>query len=459
MDRSQPEYAEAIRYLYDRLNYEKTTDRPYTQQHYRLARMEALLEAIGNPQSAAPVIHIAGTKGKGSVAWLTAESLRRTGRRVGLYTSPHLEHLEERFVVNGIPVSPADLVGAIDAIRARLQDWDESRLGIPTFFELTTAIAWLLFQDQGCDVNVMEVGLGGRLDSTNVCESLISVITSISFDHQAQLGNTIESIASEKAGIIKPGSHVIHGARHPEARRVIRERARTQQCELWELGTDFECHQHATIAQQFDFQVRSDREGLKDVQGIQILMLGRHQVDNGSLAIAICQKLNSLGWKIPESAYRQALLETQVPSRIELVSRRPDIIVDAAHNMASISSMIEALQKAYPNQKKTIVFASSKDKDYIAMLHQLMGSADQLIVTQYSNNPRFVPVEVLEEEARKAKANFPHVEVLSATDSGLAMEYIRSQSEDDRLICFTGSFFLAAEVRETLRNSIRSSRD
>ncbi|AMV35500.1 Folylpolyglutamate synthase [Pirellula sp. SH-Sr6A] len=458
MDRSQPEYAEAIRYLYDRLNYEKTTDRPYTQQHYRLARMEALLESLGNPQSAAPVIHISGTKGKGSVAWLTAESLRRAGRRVGLYTSPHLEQLEERFVVNGVPVSPTQLVGAIDSIRKKLESWDESQLGIPTFFELTTAIAWFLFRELGCDVNVMEVGLGGRLDSTNVCRSLISVITSISFDHQAQLGNTIESIASEKAGIIKPGSHVIHGARHPDARRVIRDQAQSQRSELWELGTDFECHEQPKTAQQFDFQVHVAGNGLNGVPGVRLLMLGRHQMDNGSLAIAVCQKLNTFGWEIPESAYRQALEETQIPSRIELVSRQPDIIVDAAHNIASISSLIEALQTAYPTQKKTIVFASSKDKDYIAMLHQLMGFADQLIVTQYSNNPRFVPVELLEEEAKKAKVEFPKVDVLSATDSGIAMEYVRSQPQRDGLICFTGSFFLAAEVREALRNPFQPRR-
>lgn len=457
MDRSQPDYAEAIRYLYDRLNYEKTTDRPYTQQHYRLARMEALLEAIGNPQTASPVIHIAGTKGKGSVAWLTAESLRHAGYRVGLYTSPHLEHLEERFVIDGEPVSPEALVEAIDTIRRQLSTWDEAQYGSPTFFELTTAIAWSLFRDSQCDVTVIEVGLGGRLDSTNVCQSLVSVITSISYDHQAQLGNTIESIATEKAGIIKPGSQVVHGARHPDARRVIRDRAHSLGCELWELGTDFECKENTSFAslgvatQAFDFQVLQARPGLREIKEVAMRMMGKHQADNGSLAIAICQKLNSLGWCIPDDSIRKSFLETQVSSRIEIVSRAPEMIVDAAHNVASIASLIEALQSTFPSKKRVVVFASSKDKEFESMIYQLMGFADQLIVTQYANNPRFVPVECLEEIARRANKEFPDVRVLASPNSEMAVRYVRSLDLREHLVCFTGSFFLAAEIRELLR--------
>lgn len=457
MDRSQPEYAEAIRYLYDRLNFEKTTDRPYTQQHYRLARMEALLEAIGDPQSASPVIHIAGTKGKGSVAWLTAESLRHAGYRVGLYTSPHLEHLEERFVIDGSPVSPRALVDAITSMRRLLSDWDEAKLGSPTFFELTTAIAWSLFRDNSCDINVIEVGLGGRLDSTNVCESLISVITSISYDHQAQLGNTIESIAFEKAGIIKPGSHVIHGARHPDARRVVADRAESLGCELWELGDDFENAGNRSIVSQglatqaFDFQILKPRDGLREIKEVAMRMMGKHQTDNGSLAIAICQKLDALGWSIPEASIRRSLLETQVPSRVEIMSRNPEIIVDAAHNVASIASLIDALQSTFSNKKRTVVFASSKDKEFESMICQLMGFADQLILTQYANNPRFVPVESLEEIAKRMNSEFPNVRVLASPNSEMAVRYVRSLDLEDHLICFTGSFFLAAEVRELLR--------
>lgn len=458
MDRSQPEYAEAIRYLYDRLNYEKTIDRPYTQQHYRLARMEALLGAIGNPQSASPVIHIAGTKGKGSVAWLTAESLRHAGYRVGLYTSPHLEHLEERFVIDGEQVSPEALVRAITSIRQLLSTWDEAQYGPPTFFELTTAIAWLLFRDSQCDVNVIEVGLGGRLDSTNVCQSLISVITSISFDHQAQLGNTIESIATEKAGIIKHGCHVIHGARHPDARRVIRDRSLSLGCPLWELGADFECQvtlpaaSQGLAAQAFDFQVLQPQPGLKEIKEVALKMMGKHQADNGSLAIAICQKLNTLGWSIPDASIRKSLLETQVSSRIEIVSRNPEIIVDAAHNVASIASLIDALRSTFPKKMRTIVFASSKDKEFESMIFQLMGFANQIILTQYANNPRFVPVESLEEIALRANKEFPHVRVLSSPNSETAVRYVRSLDLENHFICFTGSFFLAAEVRELLRN-------
>ncbi len=452
MDRNHPEYAEALRFLYDRLNYEKAVDRPYNQQNYRLARMEGLLHRLGNPQRQAPVIHIAGTKGKGSVAWLAAESLRRSGYRVGLYTSPHLQFLEERFVVDGQPISPEQLVRSIGSIREAVQETTDSSLGAPTFFEMTTAIAWELFATLPTDVNVIEVGLGGRLDSTNVCQSLIAVITSISLDHQAQLGNTIAKIAGEKAGIIKPESFVIHGARHPDAREVIRERARTKGCRVWELGREFDCevtsHRVAPgTKKRIRFQVDNSIAGLHSMDDLHLKMLGDHQADNAALAIAAMQKLISLGWNVTEDAIRDALRTTQVNSRIEVVCERPTVIVDTAHNVASMGSLLQTLRDHFLPKRKTVVYASSKDKDFEAMLHRIMGYADRIILTQYRSNPRFVPVEKLEKLARSYQSQFPEVQVLAAPDPDIAKSYALMQSADDDLICFTGSFFLAAEIR------------
>ncbi|MCE3018100.1 MAG: bifunctional folylpolyglutamate synthase/dihydrofolate synthase [Pirellula sp.] len=455
MDRVHPHYVEAIRYLYDRLNYEKSTDKPYNKQNYRLARMDALLSELGRPNLRVPVIHIAGTKGKGSVSWLIAETLRYAGKRVGLYTSPHLVQLEERFVVDASIASTESIVTLLPRI-AKAAEKIESKHGQATFFELTTALAWCHFEAQDTEVNVIEVGLGGRLDSTNVCQSLLSIITSISFDHQAQLGNTLEAIATEKAGIIKPGAFVIHGVRPSEARDVIRNQAEKCNCGIWELGRDFEVKRnspaHGQQSRAFDFTPLSEVSeakvrGLTRLPAFELKMLGSHQSENAAVAIAACQKLIQLGWQIPTDAMRRALSSTQVACRIEVVQTEPLTIVDAAHNIASMTSLLQTLRESFSPAMKTVVFSSSKDKEYQAMLELIMGYADRVILTQYSNNPRFVPVEKLASEAELLHSKYPAVEVLTSPNSEIAMQYAASNSSEKELICYTGSFFLASEVR------------
>ncbi len=460
MDRLDPKYISAIRFLYERINYEKTIDRPYDQRAYRLARMAFLLEQLGNPHLATPVIHIAGTKGKGSVSWLIAETLRRSGLRVGLYTSPHLLHLEERFVVNGQPVSPSELHNHIEKLREAESATSRSPHGPPTFFEMTTALAWSLFVAQKTDVNVIEVGLGGRLDSTNVCNSDLAIITSISYDHQQQLGNTISLIATEKAGIIKPNVPVISGATHPEAQTVIRTRCRETQSELWELDVDFRstlrtltCWNHSPdsaqglLASRMDFTPTHAKLPLSEFQNVAIRMAGKHQSDNAALAIAAWSRLNADGWSLPKSALLDALAQTQLSCRIELVGWDPVIILDTSHNVASIAALIVALADHFAPAKRTIVFACSKDKEYEKMLVQLLNFADRLIVTQFHNNPRSVQVEHLEEIAKGMELNGRSVEILSAPSSKIAVEHACRTAEPNELICVTGSFFLAAEIR------------
>jgi dihydrofolate synthase/folylpolyglutamate synthase len=463
MDRSDRNYADAVRFLLDRVNFEKTTNQPYNQRTYRLARMERLLELLGNPQDSAPIVHVAGSKGKGSTAWLIAESARAAGYQVGLYTSPHLVHLEERFVVNGTAITPEMLCYAVDAVRTAATPENFADSEGPTFFELTTAIAWLIFREAKTDLNVIEVGLGGRLDSTNVCKSLISVITSISFDHQAQLGNTISAIATEKAGIIKPSQHTIAGARHPDARQVIRATALERESQLWELGRDFDClsnppyeyatPENANASPQWgmDYLSLFNTAGIEPLSKIHIGMPGRHQSDNGAIAIACCQKLNQLGWSIPESSIRSSLRNTQVPCRIQRIRSLPTLILDTAHNVASISSLTTTLQETYGSRRKCYVFSCSKDKEYEAMLEILMRSADRIVLTQYTTNPRFVPLEVLETVAQTMKSRFPNVEVLSAPYPEEAINYALKTSKPDDVIVCTGSFFLAAEYYANLQ--------
>jgi len=467
MVRLDQNYINAIRFLYERINYEKITDRPYDQQSYRLARMEFLLEQLENPHLAATVIHVAGTKGKGSVSWLIAETLRRAGLHVGLYTSPHLLHLEERFVVDGQPCSPTELGVHIASLKGAEAATAASSHGAPTFFEMTTALAWTLFASRKTNVNVVEVGLGGRLDSTNVCASSLAIITSISFDHQQQLGNTIPLIAGEKAGIIKSRVPVISGARHPEAQTVIRNRCRETDSELWQLGVDFDTAirtQHLRIdaqpsvkvpvASRMDFIPLTPNLPLTNFHDLAIRMAGKHQSDNAAIAIAAWHRLNADGWSLPRTAVIEALSETQLSCRVELVSTRPEVVIDTSHNVASIDALIVALNDHFAPSKKTVVFACSKDKEYEKMLDQLLSYADRLIVTQFHNNPRSVLVERLEELARE-KANLSRsVEILSAPSSKIAIEHACRSAISNELVCVTGSFFLAAEARPLFSNEL-----
>ena len=460
MDRLDQNYIKAIRFLYERINYEKTVDRPYDNRTYRLARMQFLLQQLGNPHLATPVIHVAGTKGKGSVSWLIAETLRRSGLRVGLYTSPHLLHLEERFIVDGIPCSPSELGLHIESLRAAEALTATTTHGPPTFFEMTTALAWMLFAARKTNANVMEVGLGGRLDCTNVCNSCLAVITSISFDHQQQLGNTIPMIAAEKAGIIKPGVPVISGAKNPEAQSVIRNRCRETGSELWELGVDFDAairkqqmwdglppSTQPHILSRMDFLPINSSLSFSEFQDIGLRMAGSHQSENAALAIAVWHRLNADGWSLTRTALMDALAETQLSCRVELVSRSPAVVIDTSHNVASIDALIVALKQHFPPSKRTIVFACSKDKEYEKILEMLLGFADRLIVTQFHNNPRSVPVERLEELAREKWIGSRSVEILSAPSSRIAVEHACRTATPTELVCVTGSFFLAAETR------------
>jgi dihydrofolate synthase / folylpolyglutamate synthase len=481
MQRTDPEYCRALRFLFDRINYEKTVDRPYHSGEFKLTRMAFLLELLGNPQLAAPVIHVAGTKGKGSVCWLLAEAFRLSSLRTGLFTSPHLVDLEERFVVQGEPVAPGVLCEGIERLRHVESLCAASEHGRPTFFELTTALGWFLFAQAKTDVNVIEVGLGGRLDSTNVCAPELCIITSISYDHQQQLGETLSLIAGEKAGIIKEGCPVISGARALEAAEVIRAVAKSKNAELLELGTDFECEwslqaklqasgsnaEHNGCNSSVIFSHKLPRGVSKGPVAFDLRMLGSHQGDNAALAVAAWHKLQAMGWDLSDDALRASLAGTQVPARLEIVSESPLWILDAGHNEASITAMLSALDAYFPDFIKTIVFACSKDKKVQEMLRLIVPKVDRLVLTQFQSNPRFTPVEKLEQltneilgtvavanaegVATKCSVVKPAPMILSASDLPQAIEFLRHHPFESRgrqeVIVITGSFFIAAEAK------------
>jgi len=449
----------ALEFLHNRIDYERARNVPYSPQEFKLARMRELVARLGNPHERLPVVHVAGTKGKGSTAAMIAAVLTASGYRTGAFTSPHLERLEERLAIDGTPCSPAELVELVDRVVPAAEQMDRAAAAAgppeigPTYFELTTAMAMLHFAERGVDLAVFEVGLGGRLDSTNVCTPLVSVITSISFDHTRQLGNTLASIAREKAGIIKPGVPVVSGVVEDEPRDVIRRTCRDHGCPLVELGTDFDfdyrlpCHLEAAPALgglDFRYRVSGREQGYRDLA---LGLLGRHQAANAAVALATLEELKRQGRQIPEEAVRAGLAGVACPGRVEVVSHRPTIILDVAHNTASVDALLEVLEGCLSARRCLLVFAATHDKDLRRMLERLLGRFDEVIFTRYLNNPRAVPPEELAAMAAQLGARPARV----CPDPAGAWHAVRQWAEPDDLVCVTGSFFLAGEIREQMR--------
>lgn len=448
----------ALRFLYERIDYERWLSMPYHVRELKLDRMRELLDRLGNPQRGLPIVHIAGTKGKGSTAAMTGAILTAAGYKTGLFTSPHLNRIEERIAIDGRPCSSEELVDLVDRLAPVVRVMDQAtqarepaEIG-PTYFEITTAMALLHFARQQVDVAVLEVGLGGRLDSTNVCRPEVSVITSISFDHMKQLGNTLEAIAREKAGIIKPGVPVVSGVTDSEPRKVIREICRERGCRLVELGHDFE----------FSYQPPRELEGAPIMgstsfcykvpgrehayQDLPLRLLGRHQAANAAVTLAVLAELGQNGREISEQALRTGLSGVHWPARVEVLSRRPVIVVDAAHNLASVDALVRVLDETFSARRRLLVFATTQEKDLRGMLARLAGRFDHVILTRYVNNPRGVPPEELAALAWELTGQRYQI----CPDPAAAWNEILRLATPDDLVCVTGSFFIAAEMRHEI---------
>ncbi|HJQ81391.1 MAG TPA: folylpolyglutamate synthase/dihydrofolate synthase family protein [Lacipirellulaceae bacterium] len=465
----------ALDWLMGRINYERTAAIPYNQRQLKLDRMRQLLVRLGQPDAGLKIVHVAGTKGKGSTSAMIAAMLTAAGYRTGVFSSPHLERIEERFAVDGQPCTADELVVLIDRLRPVVQAMDDelSRDGDsaagPTYFEITTAMALVHFVERKVDAAVLEVGLGGRLDSTNVCLPVVSVITSISFDHMKQLGNTLASIAREKAGIIKPGVPVICGATEPEAQAVIAEVAREHGCRLIQLGDDFTYeYQRAPTplrgdnsrvspspplpvspsnpaqgSMSFSYNVPGQEHELTELA---LAMPGPHQAANAAVALATIEELRHQSWCISTDAMRFGLSRAVLPGRVEVIPGDPTIILDTAHNPASARALIEALAELPTPTRRTLVLAVSHDKDVRAIIRELVPHFDRVIVTQYQDNPRAVPAQSLAETINGLLAG-RRVEVTVCDRPAKAWEHVIQTKADGELICITGSFYLAAEMR------------
>lgn len=462
MTETAQSYEQAIRFLFDRINFERTP--AAGEQDFKLGRMRRLLELLGHPQRRLPTVHIAGTKGKGSTAIMLAEVLTSAGFRVGLYTSPHVDAFEERMQVAGHRPTPDQIVELVRRVQIAVCHCESSSPPFsPTFFEVATALAWLFFQSQQAEIVILEVGLGGRLDSTNVCSPIACVLTTISRDHTQLLGSTLAQIASEKAGIVKSGVPVISGVQPKEAQQVIAKTCHTQQVELWQLGRDFH-YTHTLREAPESIATRPGASpnffGTVDVatpterwSKMPLTLAGEHQAHNAAVALATIDKLRQLGWSISRDAIQAGLANVRWPMRIEVVARYPTVIIDAAHNWESSSALGHTLEESFSvpasetaGSRRVLIFAATKDKDVVGIVRQLLPHFETVILTQYLNNPRAVPAQSLKHLIRSISGIPCHVAKTPAEAWQLARRITRPKD----LICVTGSFFIAAEMRELI---------
>ncbi len=453
-------YFEAVEWLYHRVNYERLGAGQYGRNDFKLDRMQRLLNAIGDPQEKIPVVHIAGTKGKGTTASIVDSMLFEAGYRVGLFTSPHMFRIEERFLVNGKQISEERFLDLVCQMAAYVDKIQESKPELtPTFFEITTAMAWLYFVDEKVDLAVLEVGLGGRLDSTNLCRPLVTAISSISLDHTRLLGDTVASITREKAGIIKAGVPVVTSSMNPFVCEDLKAIAQQMGCPFQQLGQDFQVEIVKPWHEQDRFQtvrytqVDSLEENTIDVQ---FSRPGQIYACNIALALSCVEQLNQSGYSITENQKQRGILNVSLPLRFEILQEAPPIIVDAAHNPAAFEALMETLPQYFPERPVTLILAISRDKDYAGMCRSL-GGVSSLIVTQYLGNIRSLPAAELA-EAIEQEGNSP---ILLAESPAQALETALRVTSSKGIIVASGSLFLAAEVRqlvkpESLTHSIRA---
>jgi dihydrofolate synthase / folylpolyglutamate synthase len=442
-------YEEAIQFWFGRVNFEQRSPQV---GDFKLERMRQLLSLLGNPHHRLRIVHIAGSKGKGSTSAMLGSILQQQGYRVGLFTSPHLIAVEERIQVNQQPIANDELASLLAEIRAAAS---ASFLQELTFFEIGTALGFLYFVRRRVDFAIVEVGLGGRFDSTNVCDPRLSIITSISFDHTQLLGNTLGKIAFEKAGIIKPGRPTISGVRNLEARQVIETICRQRGSPLLQIDVDFQ-YQHvpalidATHERWPSVQVTTRRHAWP---ALTLGLIGEHQARNAALALSAVVALNEQGVPVGERAIADGLARVVWPARLEIMSRRPLVLLDCAHNVASARALVQALDESFPiaaRARRILIFGGNRDKDLAGMLELLALRFERIFLTSFRSNARCQPPDQL-------LTQLPVGSLAIATlcaDCNEAWRLARAEAGPADLICVAGSVFLAGELRPMIQASL-----
>ncbi len=438
-------YQEALAWLEGLLNYERAP-MPYAQ--LKLNRMRALLERLGNPHKFLRTVLVAGTKGKGSTAAMMVAILGASGERVGLYAKPHLVDYRERIRIRDQLIPQEALAGLVAEIRPTVEAGETDPWGRATYFEVSVALALLYFLRERVDRAILEVGIGGRLDATNVCDPELSVIAPVSYDHTDVLGNTLREIASEKAGIIRPGGTVVTAPQLPEPWEVLQETCLTLDARLVEVGRDVSYEIRRVGLDGVDFAVQTRHRRYEDLH---VPLLGRHQAVNAAVAVAAVEELlRRTGRNLQPEAVRTGLAGLSWPAREELLSLRPGIVVDVAHNPASMAALRTTLKELFPDRRVVLVLGmiATHDPDPVAQI--IVPLADKVITTT-PQDPRALPAQALAEVVRRYTSR-----VLSLPGPEDALDAALARIGEEDVLVVTGSFYLAGPLRETLLRRLRA---
>ena len=439
-------YAGALKYLAEHTDVERIRASRVGPGTFDLDRMRALAAALGSPEQELRCVHVAGTNGKGSVIAMLESCLRECGYAVGVYTSPHLVDVRERIQINGAPVSHAAFVAALGKV-AEAADGLPKRHGPPTYFELLTATGFLHFAEQAVDIALIEVGLGGRLDATNIITPEISAITAIAEDHTQFLGETLPEIAREKAGIVKASVPAVTIKQDPGAEEAMREVAAAVDAPFEVLGSEIDFSYRFEASPQLGPHTRVGLSTTRNVyEHVPVPLAGEHQALNCGLALAILDRLGGLGFDLPEPKVIEGLAKTTVPGRMEFAWREPRILLDGAHNPSSIGALMKSIGAHVPYDSMVVVFGCAADKDVDEMLKRVALGADKVIFTRARGNPRASDPDEL---ARRFAAQSGKMwQVAPTLDEALSIA-ARAAGRDD-LVCVTGSFYLVGEAKRWL---------
>lgn len=438
-------FRSAVRYLDSLTNYERASRAKYTSSNFSIARMTRLLGALGRPHRSFKSVHIAGTKGKGSTATMLAGMLSACGFKVGLYTSPHILNIRERIVINGKMISESAFAKTV----ADVADvTTKARVPEPTYFEILTAAAFRHFAAQEVDIAVVETGMGGRLDSTNVLTPEVVGLTSISYDHTAQLGDDLMSITREKAAIIKKGIPVVSAPQHADAKEVIREAAMEANATLRYSNEEVD------FSYRFEFSRLSGRHAricmttpTSRFEHLRVPLLGEHQATNCGLALRLLDVLKSRGFAVDDQQAMIGLSEVRLMGRMQIICDEPQILVDGAHNAVSIYTLMRAIGQHIPYDSMVVIFGCQKDKDIPGMIHRLQVGADKMIFTSTgsprSADPAELALQYTEHTGKMAQVGRTLDEAMRIATSAITPE---------DLICVTGSFYLVGKAMRNYLN-------
>jgi dihydrofolate synthase/folylpolyglutamate synthase len=401
-----------------------------------LERIQELLRRMGHPEKETEFIHVGGTNGKGSTAVMIAEILKQSGMKVGLFTSPHLYSYNERIRINGEKIAEEDIACLLTDMRFHLDGMVASGYEHPTEFEVSTALALCYFAREKVDLAVIEVGMGGEIDSTNVILPRLAVITNVGMDHMDYLGTTLEEIAQVKAGIIKPGCDVITAEKNPEALRVIRDYALGQKASLWEEGKDFWVTplEYSIESQYFNCTIQGTV-----FNNLRIRLRGKYQLMNAVLAVAAAVKMG-----VSSFAIRKGLDQARWPCRLDIVHERPLVVIDAAHNYQGIKVLVDSLKQYWPYEKKILVLGMLADKEREKAVAEIAPLVEKVVVTK-PNSPRA--------GAWYQVADFISVlkkEVILEENISKAVDIALDLAQNDKMVVITGSIYMVAEARAYL---------